>query len=211
MSESSIHDRPLFRAYREQGDRAARDRLVRRYLPLVHGLARRHRNRGEEIEDLVQVGAIGLLKAIERFDPARGVDFAAFAAPTVNGEMKRHLRDRCSPVRVPRRLQELSLALARQLRTPVSLSSPSAGEQAELLALERASAQSGTETTEDRVLLAAALRWLDRRERRILRLRFVDDLSQAQIAREMQLSQIHVSRLLRRALATLREQMGAAV
>jgi RNA polymerase sigma-B factor len=222
----------------------ARDQLVGLYLPLVRGLALRHGHRGE-LEDVVQVGAIGLLKAIDRFDPARG-GFEAFAVPTIAGEIRRHFRDRCWPVRVPRRLQELRRELdepgrelarrfsrapttaelarevgageeevrrafeAERLRTPVSLSAPSPFEQAELLSYERQCAEDITELCEERLVLASGLHALDRRARRIVHLRFFQGLSQAQIAREVQLSQIHVSRVLRGALLTLRRHLEAA-
>jgi RNA polymerase sigma-B factor len=211
----------------------------------VRALARRYGHRGEQLDDLVQVGAIGLLNAIDRFDPDRGVNFDAFAVPTVVGEMRRHFRDRTWPVRVPRRLQELrrelhrpgeelacklaraptTAELAREvgaaeddvrrafqtesLRTPVSLSSPTPGEEGELLTLELSAAEDSVERCEERVLLAAGLRALDGRTRRIVHLRFFEGLSQAQIAREVDLSQIHVSRLLRQALTTLRKHIEA--
>jgi len=239
------HTLELLEAYRERGDLGARDRLVDYYLPLVRSLARRYGHRGEQLDDLVQVGAIGLLNAIDRFDPHRGVNFAAFAVPTVVGEMRRHFRDRTWPVRVPRRLQDLrrelhrpgeelasklaraptAAELAREvgaaeddvrrafeteaLRTPVSLSSPTPGEEGELLTLELSTADDSVERCEERVLVADGLRALDGRTRRIVHLRFFEGLSQAQIAREVHLSQIHVSRLLRQALATLRKHIEA--
>jgi RNA polymerase sigma-B factor len=234
----------LLRAYRERGDLHARDQLVGLYLPLVRGLARRHGHRGE-LEDVVQVGAIGLLNAIERFDPDRG-GFEAFAVPTVVGEIRRHFRDRAWPIRVPRRLQQLRRELdepgrelagrfartptpaelarevgageddvlhalvAERLRRTVSLSAPTPFEQAELLSYEHKSAEDSTELSDVRLLVASGLRRLDRRTRRIVHLRFFHGLSQAQIAREVQLSQIHVSRVLRGALVTLRRHLEAA-
>jgi RNA polymerase sigma-B factor len=234
----------LLRAYRERGDLHARDQLVGLYLPLVRGLARRHGHQGE-LEDVVQVGAIGLLKAIDRFDPDRG-GFEAFAVPTVVGEIRRHYRDRGWPIRVPRRLQELRRELdepgrelagrfsraptpaelarevgsgeddvlhafvAERLRTPVSLSAPTPFEQAELRSYERKSAEDMAELCDERLVVASGLRALDRRTRRIVHLRFFHGLSQAQIAREVQLSQIHVSRVLRGALVTLRRHLEAA-
>src|SRR3954452_432111 len=101
----------LLSAYREGGDERARTRLVELYMPLVDALARRHDRRGAEHDDLVQAGSIGLLNAIDRFDPKRGDEFVAFAVPTVAGEMKRHLRDRVQAVRLPRRLHEVSMRL----------------------------------------------------------------------------------------------------
>lgn len=234
----------LVRAYRELGDLHARDQLVGLYLPLVRGLAHRHGHRGE-LEDVVQVGAIGLLNAIDRFDPNQG-GFEAFAVPTVVGEIRRHFRDRAWPVRVPRRIQELRRELdepgrelagrfsrsptpaelarevgtgeedvrrafeAERLRTPVSLSAPTPVERAELRTYEHQSAADVMELCDERLLVASGLRALDRRTRRIVHLRFFHGLSQAQIAREVQLSQIHVSRVLRGALVTLRRHLGTA-
>ena len=103
----------LLSAYRENDDARARERLVKLYMPLVEGLANRHDRRGAEHDDLVQAGSIGLLNAIERFDPKRGDEFAAFAVPTIAGEMKRHLRDRAAIVRLPRSLHEASVRLPR--------------------------------------------------------------------------------------------------
>jgi RNA polymerase sigma-B factor len=234
----------LLRVYRQRGDLHARDEVVALYLPLVRGLARRHGHRGE-LDDVVQVGAIGLLKAIERFDPARG-GFEAFAVPTVAGEIRRHFRDRGWPMRVPRRLQELrreldgqgrelagrysrtptpaelarevgaaedevlNVFVAERLRTTVSLSAPTPREQAELMSYEQRSAEDVTQRCDERLLVASGLRALDRRARRIVHLRFFHGLSQAQIAREVELSQIHVSRVLRSALVTLRRHFEAA-
>lgn len=99
--------RGLLRRYHHYGDVRARERLISQYLPLVRRLARRHVGRGEPFEDLVQVGTIGLINAIDRFRLDRGVDLATFAIPTIDGEIKRHLRDRAWPIRIPRRLQEL--------------------------------------------------------------------------------------------------------
>src|SRR5436305_8909574 len=93
--------------------RSRRDRLIEEHLPLVVALARKYANRGERVEDLVQVGAIGLIEAVDRFDPQRGVDFRAFAIPTIVGEIKRHLRDRASTIRLPRRVQAARLSLRR--------------------------------------------------------------------------------------------------
>jgi RNA polymerase sigma-B factor len=106
-------DRALLRRYRQDGDLRARDVLIERHMPLVRSLARRYAYRGEPLEDLVQIGAIGLIKAIDRFDVDRGVELTTYATPTVIGEIKRHFRDRAWAVRVPRGLQELSMRLAR--------------------------------------------------------------------------------------------------
>lgn len=117
----------LLGLYRRTGDREARARLIEVHLPLVRALARRYAHRGEGLEDLVQVGSIGLIEAIDRFDPGRSTDFRGFAIPTIAGEIKRHLRDRSSVVRIPRRPAELALslrpareALSARLRRPPS-------------------------------------------------------------------------------------------
>ncbi len=108
---SVMSSRALLHAYHRQGDLGARDRLIEDYLPLVRRIARQHAGRGEPLEDLVQVGSIGLINAIDRFDLDRGVDLAAYAIPSIVGEIKRHLRDRVGPIRIPRRLQEVNASL----------------------------------------------------------------------------------------------------
>jgi RNA polymerase sigma-B factor len=191
--------RRLLRAYHRHGDLRAREALIRQYLPLVRRLARRHAGRGEQFEDLVQVGTIGLIKAIDRFQLERGVDLASFAIPTIDGEIKRHLRDRAWPIRIPRRLQELDPTLKVRVAELVD------GQNGEF---EQGSAlEPGYELGEDRATLAQGFRVLDDRERRLLRLAFFDGMSQAQIGREVGISQIHVSRLTRRALAKLRAEI----
>jgi RNA polymerase sigma-B factor len=216
-------------------------------MPLVKSLARRHSMRGDQYEDLVQVGCIGLIKAVDRFDLERRADFGAFAIPNVAGEIKRYLRDRAWPIRVPRRLQELrpglcacSAQLASKLARPPTISeiSESSGvaepEVAAALATEGIQSpvslsclsgdehdespddlsgvlDRGYERGEQRVLLAAGFRALDARERRVLHLQFFAGLSQPQVAREVGISQIHVSRLSRRALVKLRTEIGGHV
>jgi RNA polymerase sigma-B factor len=192
--------RRLLREYHRNGDLGARDRLIREYLPLVRRLARSHGGRGEQYEDLVQIGSIGLIKAIDRFQIDRGVDLASFAIPTINGEIKRHLRDRAWPIRIPRRLQELDPSLK------ISAAELVDGENGE--ADRESLVEPGYELGEDRVTLARGFRVLDERERHLLRLGFFEGKSQAQIAREVGISQIHVSRLTRRALAKLRVELG---
>jgi RNA polymerase sigma-B factor len=192
--------RRLLRDYHRNGDMGARDRLIRQYLPLVRRLARSHAGRGEQLEDLVQVGSIGLIKAIDRFQLERGVDLASFAIPTINGEIKRHLRDRAWPIRIPRRLQELDPSLRVRAAELVD------GRNGEFEC--ESQIEAGYELGEDRVTLARGFRVLDDRERRLLRLGFFEGKSQAQIAREVGISQIHVSRLTRRALAKLRDELG---
>jgi RNA polymerase sigma-B factor len=194
--------RRLLRAYHEHGDTAARDRLIRQYLPLVRKLARRHVGRGEQLEDLVQVGSIGLINAIDRFELDRGVDLATFAIPTIDGEIKRHLRDRAWPVRIPRRIQELDPSF-RARATELVEDLENGLEQDGVF-------EKGYELGEDRAALAQSFRVLDERERQLLHLGFFKGWSQSRIAREVGISQIHVSRLTRRALTKLRAEIGYA-
>jgi RNA polymerase sigma-B factor len=233
----------LIREYRERGDLRARERLIQQYMPLVKSLARRHSMRGEQYEDLVQVGCIGLIKAVDRFDPQRRVEFGAFAIPNVAGEIKRYLRDRGWPIRIPRRLQELRPGLyacsaelsarlerpatiyeiaestgvavqeveaaldTERIQSPISLSQPGTDEDDDLYT-DLEVQDGGYELGESRALLAAGFRILNERERRLLALQFFAGLSQPQVAREVGISQIHVSRLTRRALAKLRAEIG---
>jgi RNA polymerase sigma-B factor len=233
-------DKVLLRQYHEGGDLEARERLIEQYMSLVRSLARRYAYRGEPYEDLVQIGAIGLIKAIDRFDLERGVELTTYATPNIIGEMKRHFRDRGWSVRVPRGLQELNVQLSRLVdeltmqlsRAPTiaelaqasgatdeevvealesgraySASSLSAGEN-ELDPLDSiGSEEPAYEASEDRAVLAPGFRALDPRERRILQLRFFDGLTQSQIARQVGISQMHVSRLIRRSLEKLREEI----
>ncbi|WP_229789819.1 SigB/SigF/SigG family RNA polymerase sigma factor [Pilimelia terevasa] len=223
---------------------AIRGEIIEAWLPLAARLAHRFAGRGEPVDDLVQTATIGLIKAVDRFDPGRGVEFAGYAIPTVVGEIKRHFRDRTWDIRVPRRLQELRASissatavlqqqlgrsptvgdLARHLRVgeeevlegleaarayhAVSLSAPAsdggrATEIGELLGGE----DGEFEVTELRLALGPALASLDRREQRILVLRFYGRLTQSQIAARIGVSQMHVSRLLARALTRLRGQL----
>lgn len=173
----------------------ARGRLIEEHMPLVAALAHRYDRRGEQLEDLVQVGALGLIKAVDRFRPERGVALGAFAAPTIVGEIKHHLRDRTWPLSVPRRL--------RESRAPSEFVAPEA---------EADAAGEDDETfteVEDRALLERALGALGERERRILELRFFGDLSQVEIAKELGISQVHVSRIQHGALEKLRSVLAA--
>lgn len=173
----------------------ARGRLIEEHMPLVAALAHRYDRRGEQLEDLVQVGALGLIKAVDRFRPERGVALGAFAAPTIVGEIKHHLRDRTWPLSVPRRL--------RESRAPSEFVAPEA---------EADAAGEDDETfteVEDRALLERALGALEERERRILELRFFGDLSQVEIAKELGISQVHVSRIQHGALEKLRSVLAA--
>lgn len=226
----------LLRAYRLTGDPDARERLVELYLPLVRALARRYAHCGEPVDDLIQVGSIGLIDAIDRFDPERGSDLSSFAIPTITGEIKNHLRDRAAAVRVPRRLAELTLSLrGPRARLAASLGrAPTLaelareagidqGQVAEAIDAERArkllplsAAEGGDEggpcviagdaygVSDDRLMLAVGFRTLAERERRILHLRFFAGLSQEEIAREVGLSQIQISRLIRGSLERMR-------
>jgi RNA polymerase sigma-B factor len=169
----------------------ARHQLIERHLPLVRSIARRYAG-AEPLEDLAQVGAIGLIKAADGFDEARSVAFPAYAAPFIAGEIRHHLRDRCAPVRVPRRLQAEGIRV-----TAVELEQAD-GPQPDQMG-----------QAHDRVALGVALRSLHPNERRVVQLRYVEDLSQAQIARRIGLSQVHVSRTLRTALLRLQEQLAA--
>jgi RNA polymerase sigma-B factor len=218
-----------------------RDELVRMHLPLVEYLARRFRNRGEPLDDLVQVATIGLIKSVDRFDPERGVEFSTYATPTIVGEIKRHFRDKGWAIRVPRRLQELKLALTKATsdlsqtlgRSPtvgelaahlqmseedvleglesanaysaVSLDAPDSGDdEAPAVADTLGVQDESLEGVEYRESLKPLLEKLAPREKRILLLRFFGNMTQSQIAAELGISQMHVSRLLARTLAQLR-------
>jgi RNA polymerase sigma-B factor len=237
--------RELFIRYHRDGDEAARDELVEMYLNLVKYLASRFRNRGEPIDDLIQVGTIGLIKAIDRFDVDRAVEFTTYATPTIVGELKRYFRDKGWAIKVPRRLQELSFrvnqavdALTQQLQR-----SPTIAEIAEYLGVTSDDVLEALETSEaynfvsletdrnvdgadsfsileyigeddqlmavvdDRTTLAAVLKQLSPQEQRVLYLRFFEGLTQTEIARQMGISQMQVSRLLRRTLRLLRESL----
>jgi RNA polymerase sigma-B factor len=242
----SKSDRILLRRYHEEGDVAARQQLIEQYMSLVRSLARRYSYRGEQLEDLVQIGAIGLIKAIDRFDLDRGVELTTYATPNIIGEIKRHFRDRGWSVRVPRGLQELNVQLSRLVeQLTVQLGrSPTITELAEaagvteeevLEALESGRAYNslslsggggggedeeldpleslGTEEhqyeiSEDRAVLAPGFRALDQRERTILHLRFFKGLTQSQIAQQVGISQMHVSRLIRRSLEKIRAEIA---
>lgn len=207
-------------------DPVIRTQLVEQHLPLARWLARRHVKTGEPFEDLVQVGALGLVAAARRFDPERGVPFAAYAMSTVDGELRRHLRDRTSTVRVPRREQALAGALrraaaetAQQLGHEASLAEIAhaagvtrreaeqvlgkTGAVAPLAVLENeASAVAGDEleACERRLLLEAVLAELEPRERRAVALRFAGELSLREVARRLGISEGQASREIRRAL-----------
>jgi RNA polymerase sigma-B factor len=211
-----------------------REQLIESHLPLVRSIARRYAGRGESVDDLVQVGALGLIRASDRFDPDRGVTFATFATPAIEGEIRRHLGDRANSLRIPRELQRRTRQLgSARARLRVTLGRPptvpelaeALGEEVEeverTLEAERARQPASTSaegveleqptssaTSEDRLLLVRGAQALDERERRIVLLRFHRDLTEQQIADELGISQAHVSRLLSRALAKLREALS---
>ena len=221
-----------------------RDELVTMHLPLVRHLARRFNNRGEPLEDLIQVATVGLINSVDRFDPERGADFLSYAVPTVVGEIKRHFRDHGWAVRVPRRLKELHLSLtaATAELSQRNGRAPNATELAAYLGLSREEVLEGLEAAnayrssslddpvrgdgempslaetigdEDAALehvefresLQPLLAQVAPRERKILILRFFGNLTQSQIADQMGISQMHVSRLLSQTLVKLRERL----
>jgi RNA polymerase sigma-B factor len=233
----------LFVRWMQYRDERARETLVERFLPLARRLARRYARSSAPDDDLVQVASLGLVKAIDRFDPARGLAFSSYASPTILGELKRYFRDRCWAVHVPRGAQERAReieAAGQQLASETGRS-PSVGELAQYLGLSHEEALDGLETAqayaavslnaprptedenrdgyldslgeEDRglalvdtaVTVNTAIRQLPRREQRILHLRFVEDLTQREIAERIGVSQMQVSRLLCRLLQSLRE------
>ncbi|MCW3038767.1 MAG: polymerase, sigma 28 subunit, Sig subfamily [Solirubrobacterales bacterium] len=234
----------LLRRYHVEGDREARTILIERMMPLVRHMARRYAGRGEPLDDLVQVGSVGLLKAVDRFDVERGFKLSTFAAPNIAGEIKRHFRDRGWSIRVPRDIQELNAKLTRSVdRLTVTLgraptiaelaTATDSSEEQVLEAMQGAQNYStvsfeepvgdnrtaldllgeeddGYTTAERRVLLDGGLRTLAGREREIVRLRFFEGLTQREIADRVGISQMHVSRLLRRSLDELRAQMTPA-
>jgi RNA polymerase sigma-B factor len=176
-----------------------RQRLIEDHLPLVRSIARRFADRGERFEDLVQVGSIGLIGAVDRCDPERASALSAYAARCVEGEIRRHLRDRCSVVRIPRRARE-ELALAAAARPPLPLE-----QEMELPAV--VGRQALDEQSLARAMVASAARSLDGRERHLVALRYYGDLSQAEIGAAVGISQVHVSRLLRGAIAKMRDRL----
>jgi RNA polymerase sigma-B factor len=222
----------LLRRYHDESDTSARQRLIELYLPLVESFARRYSRSSDDYDDLYQVGCIGLINAIDRFDFERGEELTAFAVPNITGEIRRYLRDRAATVKLPRRVLELRAAVARaqpELRTKLGRAPTNAELARELGAAEddvalaldagRASGalellpESGGEddrgegsldAAEDRLFLSDAFRGLDERERRVLFLRHVQDLDPNEIASEVGISRRQVSRVTQDALAKLR-------
>ena len=245
MESKLQKDDELWRRFAESRDPAIREELIRRNMPFAKRLALRYRGASESFDDLLQVANLGLLNAVDRFDPERGIPFTAFASPTILGELKRHFRDRVWTVRVPRglhdRMAEVDKAiteLTKQLqrsptvgeiaarleveqtdvlevmeanhnRRPLSLDRPAGPEDSEESAPTEwiGEEDEGFELVEGRIALDTALPHLDERERLVLRLRFVEDMTQSQIAEQIGHSQMHVSRILRRALVRIREQI----
>jgi RNA polymerase sigma-B factor len=221
----------LLRAYHEQGDKEARQRLVELYLPLVETFMRRYARGSDDYDDLYQVGCIGLINAIDRFDLSRGDELAAFAVPNIAGEIRRYLRDRGGSVRLPRRVLELrspAAATQGELRaklgrepTPAEIATElGAPENDVALALDAAAASRGVElpesaesgestldTTDDRLFLSEAFRGLDDRERRIMYLRYIRDVKPDAVAAELGISRRQLARSTEEALRKLRTGM----
>jgi RNA polymerase sigma-B factor len=241
-------ERALLVRYHRAGDLAAREELVRRFLPFACDLARRYTYTDEPLDDLLQVASLGLIKAIDRFDPDRGAKFTSFAAPTILGELKRHFRDKGWALHVPRDLQERTLAVTREaealskqlgrspkprevagaigcsveevleaqqaaasyeaasLDTPMTRDDNEGAPLVELLGREDAA----YELVEDRDAIASTWKTLPDLERSVLELRFMHDLNQSEIGERIGYSQMHVSRVLRRALSRLETAAAAA-
>lgn len=238
----------VFKKWRATGDPQLRERLILMNRSLVSFIARRFNERGEMSEDIIQQGLIGLINALDNFDPARGVRFATFATPTIMGEIRRYFRDRSWSLRVPRRLQELNHAISLRIdiltqemgRSPTyaeiarslnlqieeivealemtatadplsiddEISFGGSGESIGSIGDQIGVSDADLENADDHAILQNALAQLSERERQVLQLAYFEEYSQIEIARQMNVSQMFVSRLLRRALATLRELMG---
>lgn len=226
---------------------ALRERAIEAWVPMARHLANRYAGRGEPIDDLVQVAVVGLIKAVDRFQADRGIEFPGYAIPTIVGEVKRHFRDRTWSVRVPRRLQELRLSISEANNTlthtlgraptvadiaahmgigeeevveglegaraynATSLSTPISADGATELGDTLGGLDANLERAEVRLALGPALASLDEREREIVRLRFYGNLTQSQIAERVGISQMHVSRLLTKAMARLRDRLSDTV
>jgi len=241
-TEGLTPEKELLARWAETQDPTLREELVRRFLPLARSLAMRYAGGAEPSDDLVQVASVGLMGALDRFDPSRGVPFAAFAGPTILGELRRHFRDRVWTLRVPRGLQErirdvdeaisklasnlersptvaeiaatlelnedqvLEAMEASDARRTMSLDQPAGGEEPGDSSIgDRVGRQDpGFELVEERSAITAGARVLSDLEREVLRLRFVEDLTQSKIAEQVGYSQMHVSRILRKALERVR-------
>lgn len=237
----------LFRRWRRFRDRRAKDELIERFLPLAHKLARRYARSSEPYEDLAQVASLGLVKAVERFDPGRGYAFSSLAVPTILGELKRYFRDSSWALHVERGMQERArqVTAAQQTISARTGRPPTVGELAEYVEMSQESVIEALQTAEaydaisldapqasnddrsasrldalgehddqlelvdEAATVFAAAMHLPVRERQVLYLRFGEDLPQTEIAKRIGVSQMQVSRLLRRSLARLRELTGA--
>ena len=247
-AQSRETERLLLVRYHELGDLAAREELVERFLPLARDLALRYTYTDEPFDDLLQVASLGLVKAIDRFDPERGTKFTSYAAPTILGELKRHFRDKGWSLHVPRDLQERTLAVSRATETlskelgrspkvrevaallgcqveqvleaqeaaasyeAASLDAPAARDDDESASLVDllGSEDSAYDLVEDREAIASTWHSLPEVERKVVELRFMHDLTQREIGEQIGYSQMHVSRLLRRALTRLETAAAAA-
>jgi RNA polymerase sigma-B factor len=234
-------DLRLFRAWCNDGDRRARALLIERFLPLARSLARRYERGSEPLEDLVQVASVALVKAIDRYDPARGYAFSSFAVPTIAGELKRHFRDQTWIVRPPRGIQEVTLRVegalarltqqldrspttgelaqavgvsdeeileamqARSARGALSLHAPQ-GEPGDAMTLQDTlgAEDPDIERAEQRAELDRLMTDIAPRAREMLRMRFAEDMTQAEIGSAIGISQMQVSRILRQTIAQLR-------
>lgn len=245
LSEEEVQ--ALFKKYHETRDPAIRSRLVLLHMNLARFLAGKFANRGEPLEDLVQVATIGLINAIDRYDPMRGTKFSTYATPTIMGEIKRYFRDKSWNLKVPRHLQELNWAankvaeeltqkLGRSPTVPEIAKAIGASEEETLQAIELGNAHetvsldtklmlegdtvplthgeliggqdAGLDQVDSYEDLRKAIESLDPRERSIIKLRFFSDLSQTEVAKRLQISQMHVSRLQYKALQRLRELLS---
>ena len=241
-------ERQLLIRYHREGDLAAREELAERFLPLARDLALRYSYTDEPFDDLLQVASLGLVKAIDRFEPERGTKFTSYAAPTILGELKRHFRDKGWSMHVARDLQERALAVSRATeelskelhRSPKArevaghlgctveevLEAQEAAASYEAASLDAPAARdddesasvidligdddSAYELVEDRQAIASTWKALPEVERQVLELRFMEDLTQREIGERIGYSQMHVSRLLRRALTRLETAAAAA-
>jgi RNA polymerase sigma-B factor len=239
-------DEDLLARYQRLREPEIRDELVRRYMPFARSMALRYRGGSEPTEDLIQVASLGLVNAIDRFDPSRGIPFVAFAAPTVLGELRRHFRDRVWNLRLPRGLQErvskvddairkltgqlersptireiaaeldisedevLEALAAGDARRTMSTDQPVGGADLDDMTIgdRIGTDEAGYEGVEQRATIASGIPVLSERERLVLHYRFVDDMTQSQIAERIGHSQMHVSRILRSALERLREEVS---
>ncbi len=237
--------RELFYRYKKNGDLEARREIIESHLNLVRFLANKFKNRGESLEDLIQVGNVALIKAVDRYDPDLGHEFTTYATPTIIGEIKRYFRDKGWSVRVPRRLQELSAKINRVTEELVLelQRNPSVDEIAQKLnvtpeevleAMESSAAYNSVSLesspdddegsglaqidkmpsydkdlllADDRLDLQEGLKEFTDREREIIKLRFVDDLTQIEIAEKLGISQVQVSRLLRKMMKKLQQKI----